>query len=100
MIYCAILQKNNDICKIKKKLHFLNNWFAGDLQLAPRKRALLHRLVLNPMQQRTCEGGKVKFFFFIVKILYILNYPHTSWLGVSFVFAHPPPPPPRLRVQR
>ena len=45
MIYCAILQKNNDICKIKKKLHFLNNWFAGDLQLAPRKRALLHRLL-------------------------------------------------------
>ena len=45
MIYCAILRKNNDIRKLKKKLHFLNNWFAGDLQLAPRKRALLHRLL-------------------------------------------------------
>ena len=28
-----------------KILHFLINWFAGDLQLAPRKRALLHRLL-------------------------------------------------------
>ena len=54
-----------------KNLHFLNNWFAGDLQLAPRKRALLHRLLQKPMQQRTFVGAKVKFFVYIVKMLYL-----------------------------